>query len=85
MSTADQSPSATEQTAEDTTAAKAPFLRVVSGNPTDEDVAVLVSVFAAAGGSTDDAQPEPRDEWGHPFDRMRPPWGGAGSFTNLRY
>ena len=66
-------------------AAKSPFLRVVSGNPTDEDVAVLVAVLSSAGGSADAPEPKTRDDWGHPVDRLRPQWGGAGSFTNLRY
>ncbi|WLP91493.1 acyl-CoA carboxylase subunit epsilon [Gordonia sp. NB41Y] len=65
-------------------AEKAPFLRVVSGNPTAEDVAVLVSVLAAAGGSgPGPADTEPRNEWGRPVDRLRPQWGSPLGFTNL--
>ena len=59
----------------------APFLTVVSGNPTDEDVAVLVSVLASAGGSSAPADTT-RDDWGHPLDRLRTSWGQPGSFTH---
>lgn len=58
-----------------------PFLTVVDGNPTDEELAVLVSVFASAGG---DGDPEPgiRNAWGRPVDMFRQNWGQPGSFTN---
>ncbi|MGW0039636.1 acyl-CoA carboxylase epsilon subunit [Gordonia sp. NPDC003376] len=73
-------------TAGESTAATAPFLRVVSGNPTDEDVAVLVSVVAAAAGSgAAPADSEPRNDWGRPVDRLRPQWGSPLSFTNQGY
>ncbi|MGB6247335.1 MULTISPECIES: acyl-CoA carboxylase subunit epsilon [Gordonia] len=58
-----------------------PFLTVVSGNPTDEDVAVLVSVLAAAGGEHA-PEPGPRNDWGRPVDMFRQTWGQPGSFTN---
>ncbi|MFW0784286.1 acyl-CoA carboxylase subunit epsilon [Gordonia sp. CPCC 206044] len=68
------------------TTGAAPFLRVVRGAPTDEEVAALVAVVAAAaadgsGGAPTDT--EPRNEWGRPEDRLRPVWGGPSSFTNL--
>ncbi|WP_074850136.1 acyl-CoA carboxylase subunit epsilon [Gordonia westfalica] len=62
-----------------------PFLTVVSGNPTDEDVAVLVTVLAGAGAGGGEQGPEVRNDWGHPVDRLRPQWGAPSSFTNLRY
>ncbi|MGC4934576.1 acyl-CoA carboxylase subunit epsilon [Gordonia sp. DT30] len=63
-----------------------PFLTVVSGNPTDEEVAALVAVLAtASSASAGDGDPALRDHWGSPVDRLRPQWGGPGSFTNLRY
>ena len=70
-----------------TPAAAAPFLRVVRGNPTDEEVAVLVSVVAAAAGGSDTgpAVAGPRDDWGRAEDRLRPAWGAPTSFTNLRW
>ena len=65
----------------------APFLRVVRGNPSDEELAALVAVVASAagtsGGTTADAGP--RDDWGRPEDGLRPIWGAPGSFTNLRW
>lgn len=69
----------------DTAAAK-PLLRIVGGNPTDEDVAVITALIAAAASGADaDAAPAgPRDEWGRPEDRLRPVWGAPTSFTNLR-
>ena len=70
---------------EDSTKSERPFLTVVGGNPTDEDLAVLVTVLAGAGSGGGSAEPETRNEWGHPIDRLRPQWGGPGSFTNLRY
>ena len=42
-------------------------LRVVSGNPTPEELAALVAVLAASGRPA--AKPEPRSRW-----RGRAPW-----------
>lgn len=68
----------------DTTDEK-PFLTVVRGNPTDEDVAVLIAVLASAGSAEGAPNQAPRDHWGSPLDRLRPSWGGPSGFTNLRY
>ncbi|MEE3848779.1 acyl-CoA carboxylase subunit epsilon [Gordonia sp. LSe1-13] len=67
--------------------AAAPFLRVVRGNPSDEEVAALVAVVAAAAGSGEPGPAEsgPRDDWGRPVDLLRPIWGAPGSFTNQRW
>ncbi|MYR06156.1 acyl-CoA carboxylase subunit epsilon [Gordonia sp. SID5947] len=67
-------------------AAAQPLLRVVRGNPSDEDVAVLASLIAAAAGSSPSGPVDagPRDDWGRPEDRLRPIWGAPTSFTNLR-
>ncbi|TSD97378.1 acyl-CoA carboxylase subunit epsilon [Skermania sp. ID1734] len=44
-----------------------PVITVLRGNPTDEDVAVLAVVFAAASGAAADTVVEkPRDNWGEP-------------------
>ncbi|GAA3687664.1 acyl-CoA carboxylase subunit epsilon [Gordonia hankookensis] len=74
-----------DTTAADTPAA-APLLRIVRGNPSDEEVAVLTSLVAAAAGSSNSGPVEtgPRDDWGRPEDRLRPVWGAPTSFTNLR-
>ncbi|MBT0566876.1 acyl-CoA carboxylase subunit epsilon [Williamsia sp. CHRR-6] len=61
-----EQPSASEAT-------PAPTLRIVSGNPTDEDVAVLVAVLGAAGGG-DGEQEQSTDNqnmWGRPVDMLR--------------
>ena len=48
-----------------------PHIRIVKGNPTDDDVAALVAVLgAASGGSADQGQPE-NSRWGLPVDRLR--------------
>ncbi|MGV9713493.1 acyl-CoA carboxylase subunit epsilon [Gordonia sp. NPDC003424] len=65
----------------------APLLRIVKGNPSDEEIAVLVTLVAAASGPGGDhaSSAEPRNEWGRPEDMFRPQWGGPGSFPNLRF
>ncbi|WP_267617818.1 acyl-CoA carboxylase subunit epsilon [Gordonia bronchialis] len=64
-----------------------PFLQVVRGNPTDEDLAVLTALIAGAAAASEAGVPssEPRNEWGRAIDRLRPQWGAPTSFTNLRY
>jgi hypothetical protein len=42
-----------------------PVIRVESGNPTPEEVAVLVAVLAAAGGGVGSHEP-PRSPWSDP-------------------
>ncbi|MFW0795985.1 acyl-CoA carboxylase subunit epsilon [Gordonia sp. CPCC 205515] len=66
---------------------EAPLLRIVNGKPTDEEVAVLVTLIAAASGSGDGdpASAEPRNEWGRPEDLFRSQWGGPGSFPNRHF
>lgn len=59
-----------------------PFLSVVSGHPTDEELAALVGVFAAASTRSGDTDPGTRNEWGRPVDLFRQTWGQPGSFTN---
>ena len=49
-----------------------PEIRVLKGTPTDAELAALVTVLAAAGGT-----PEPGAQelnlWGHPVDKLRYP------------
>jgi hypothetical protein len=47
-------------------------IKIVKGNPTDEEVAALVTVLAgaSAGGQVDEG-PQIRDLWGHPVDKLR--------------
>lgn len=61
-----------------------PVLRVAKGNPSDEEVAVLVALLAAgAGGAPVPRRSEPRNDWGHPIDRLRPAWGSPSSFLRF--
>lgn len=46
-------------------------IRVLSGEPTDEEIAALVAVFAAAGGGTGEPGPQELNPWGHPVDKLR--------------
>ncbi len=60
-----------------------PFLRILSGGPTDEDVAALVAVFAASSA----AEPErgPRDDWGRAGYNHRISTGsGPGTYLDFR-
>jgi hypothetical protein len=47
-----------------------PEIRILNGNPSDEDLAVLVCVLAGGGGT---AEPGPQELnlWGHPVDKLR--------------
>ena len=48
-------------------------IKIVKGNPTDEEVAALVTVLAGAsgGGGQVDEGPYIRDLWGNPVDKLR--------------
>ncbi|MDT5069006.1 MAG: hypothetical protein QOK02_5161 [Mycobacterium sp.] len=47
-------------------------IKIVKGNPTDEEVAALVTVLAgASGGGPVDEGPQIRNLWGHPVDKLR--------------
>jgi hypothetical protein len=49
-----------------------PVIKVLRGQPTDDDLAALVCVLAgASGGGQADPGPVSRDLWGHPVDRLR--------------
>lgn len=54
-------------------AAREPVIQVLKGNPTDAEVAALVTVLAGAtnGVSSADLEPQERDLWGHPVDKLR--------------
>ncbi len=62
----------TEQTAPPADAATPaqPFVQVTCGQPTDDELAALVAVFAGAAGGGEPAA-APRDLWGHPVDKLR--------------
>ncbi|TGD86828.1 acyl-CoA carboxylase subunit epsilon [Mycolicibacterium sp. CH28] len=48
-----------------------PEIRIEKGNPTDEDIAALVTVLAAAGGGHAAPGPQELNLWGHPVDKLR--------------
>ena len=48
----------------------APLFQVVKGNPSDEELAALVTVLAnASGGGA--AEAGDRNDWGHPVSKLR--------------
>lgn len=52
----------------------APVLRVVHGDPTPEELAVVTALVSAAGGEVEDsATPTLRGRWNDPASRMRQP------------
>lgn len=59
-----------------------PFLRVVKGAPTDEELAALVTVLAAAGSGGSPASTGPVNDWGRPTDLHRVSWGMPSSYPN---
>jgi hypothetical protein len=50
-----------------------PVIQILKGNPTDDEVAALVTVLAGSqsGVSSADLEPQGRDLWGHPVDKLR--------------
>jgi hypothetical protein len=48
-----------------------PEIRVLKGNPTDEELAALVCVLAGASGGSGEPGPQELNLWGHPVDKLR--------------
>ncbi len=46
-------------------------IKVLSGNPTDEDMAALMAVLGAAGSGSPGPVLRERNLWGHPVDKLR--------------
>ncbi|UQE76259.1 acyl-CoA carboxylase subunit epsilon [Gordonia sp. PP30] len=60
-----------------------PFLTVVKGAPTDEELAALVTVLsAAASQQTGPASAGPLNRWGRPTDLHRQAWGMPTSYIH---
>jgi hypothetical protein len=59
------------ETPADETASAAPVFKVLKGNPTDADIAALVTVLAGASGGGADVSPGDRNLWGHPVAKLR--------------
>jgi hypothetical protein len=47
-----------------------PEIRILKGNPSDEDLAALVCVLAGGGGHQEPG-PQELNLWGHPVDKLR--------------
>lgn len=48
-----------------------PTIEILKGNPTDEEVAALATVLAAASGGQPTPGPQELNLWGHPVDKLR--------------
>jgi Acyl-CoA carboxylase epsilon subunit len=51
--------------------AAAPHIRVLKGNPTDDEVAALIAVLGSAGGGAGEAGQPEVSRWGLPVDKLR--------------
>ncbi len=60
--------------------AEAPAIRVESGSPTAEEIAVLVAVLAAGGGAGEPEAPRRRSAWSDPSWRLIGPEARAGGW-----
>lgn len=50
-----------------------PHIKVLRGNPSDEEIAALVAVLGTAGGAGAETGSRDRNLWGHPVDKLRIP------------
>lgn len=50
-----------------------PVIRVVRGNPTEEELAALVAVIVTAGSNAATEPPAPQRRWASPAARLRSP------------
>ena len=48
-----------------------PEIKILKGNPTDEDLAALVTVLAGSGGGAGAPGPQELNRWGLPVDQLR--------------
>lgn len=61
-------------------------LRVVRGNPTDEEVAALVAVVATLNNAPEESAPEPRSAWSARRNLVRAPLAhGPGAWRASGY
>lgn len=60
-----------DMTIDDPVDTSAPEIRVLKGQPSDEELAALVTVFAAASGGHPETGPQELNPWGHPVDKLR--------------
>jgi hypothetical protein len=69
--------------ADETTESARPQLRIVRGDPTAEELAVVTALVAAAGadGGKESTSTPQRGRWADPFDQHRRPWqSGQGGW-----
>lgn len=59
--------------ANDQTPGSAPEIRVLKGNPSDADIAAVVTVLAGLSGAPTVSDPAEINLWGHPVDMLRFP------------
>ncbi len=79
--TGQSDPATRSDTARDEKPAE-PFLTVVKGSPTDEEIAALVAVLSTAGGAGGTGTTGPIDDWGRPVDMHRVSWGMPSSYPH---
>jgi Acyl-CoA carboxylase epsilon subunit len=48
-----------------------PVIKILRGNPTDDEVAALITVLAGASGGAPEPGPQELNRWGHPVDKLR--------------
>lgn len=48
-----------------------PHIRIERGQPSDDEVAAVIAVLSAAGGSSGESGSAERNFWGHPVDKLR--------------
>ena len=48
-----------------------PHIKVVRGNPTDEELAAVVAVLGGTGGCYAETTPQERNRWGNRIDELR--------------
>ena len=68
---------------EATEATEATEIRILKGNPTDADIAAVVTVLAGLGGGAAEPGPIERNLWGHPVDKLRYPFSSHQRTTLL--
>ena len=59
----------------------APEFRIVKGDPTDAEIAAVVTVLAAASGGTSAPGPQELNRWGLPVDKLRYGYASWGAVT----
>ena len=69
--------------ATEATEASEPAIRILKGNPTDAEIAAVVTVLADLGGGAAEPGPIERNLWGHPVDKLRYPFSSHQRTTLL--